>query len=109
MDRVTRKDLKRDKFALEVQHGIEYVSGHRKPMIRYGLIGAVVVLLAVGFIWYRRHESNVRQQAVEAAREPTRGARFEAMPTTFMNGVTAASLELAAWATAYIETRNQSV
>jgi lipopolysaccharide biosynthesis regulator YciM len=64
---LTRKGLKRDKFALEVQHGIEYVSGHSKTMIRYGLIGAVVVLLAVGFFWYRRHESNLRQQALEDA------------------------------------------
>jgi len=67
VDRVTRKDLKRDKFALEVQHGLEYVSGHRKTMIRYGVIGVVVVALAVGFFFYRRHESNVRQQAFEAA------------------------------------------
>jgi lipopolysaccharide biosynthesis regulator YciM len=67
VDRVTRKGLKRDKFALEVQHGLEYVSGHRKMMIRYGSIGAVVVLLVLGFYFYRRHETSVRQQALEAA------------------------------------------
>lgn len=67
MDRVHRKDLKRDKFALEVQHGLEYVSGHRKTMIRYGAIGAAVLVLALGFYFYRRHESGVRQLALEGA------------------------------------------
>jgi predicted negative regulator of RcsB-dependent stress response len=67
VDRVTRKDLKRDKFALEVQHGLEYVSGHRRTMIRYGLIGAAVVLLVLGFYFYLRHESSLRQEALEAA------------------------------------------
>jgi lipopolysaccharide biosynthesis regulator YciM len=64
---VTRKGLKRDKFALEVQHGLEYVSGHRKMMIRYGSIGAAVVVLALGFYFYQRHQSTLRQQAVETA------------------------------------------
>jgi lipopolysaccharide biosynthesis regulator YciM len=64
---VTRKGLKRDKFALEVQHGLEYVSGHRKMMIRYGAIGAAVVVLALGFYFYQRHQSTLRQQAVETA------------------------------------------
>ena len=67
MDRVTRKGLKRDKFALEVQHGLEYVTGHRRVMLRWGAIGAAVVLLVVGFFFYRRHEAGVRQQAVEVA------------------------------------------
>jgi len=64
---VTRKGLKRDKFALEVQHGLEYVSGHRRMMIRYGSIGAAVVVLALGFYFYQRHQSTLRQQAVETA------------------------------------------
>jgi lipopolysaccharide biosynthesis regulator YciM len=64
---VTRKGLKRDKFALEVQHGLEYVSGHRKMMVRYGSIGAAVIVLALGFYFYQRHQSTLRQQAVETA------------------------------------------
>ena len=28
MDRVTRKELKSDKFALEVQHSVQFVTGH---------------------------------------------------------------------------------
>jgi predicted negative regulator of RcsB-dependent stress response len=67
VDRITRKGLKRDKFALEVQHGLEYVTGHRRVMLRWGAIGAAVVLLVVGFFLYRRHEASVRQQAVEVA------------------------------------------
>jgi len=67
VDRVTRKELKRDKFALEVQHGLEYVTSHRQMMIRYGIIGGVVILLIVAFFLYRRHESGVREEALETA------------------------------------------
>ena len=67
MDRVTRKELKRDKFAIEVQHGLEYVTDHRRIMLRWGAIGAAVVLLIVVFFWYSRHQSGVRQQAIEGA------------------------------------------
>ncbi len=30
MDKLTRKELKSDKFALEVQHSVEFVSQHRE-------------------------------------------------------------------------------
>jgi predicted negative regulator of RcsB-dependent stress response len=67
VDRVTRKELKRDKFALEVQHGLEYVTGHRRIMLRWGAIGAAVVLLVVVFFFYSRHQAGIRQQAIEGA------------------------------------------
>ena len=74
MDRVTRKELKRDKFALEVQHGLEYVTSHRQLMIRWGIIGGVVVLLIVAFFLYRRHESSVRELALENAMKAQLGS-----------------------------------
>ena len=53
MDRLTRKELKSDSFALEVQHSVEYVAEHRRQLIRWGALVAVVVLLIVAFFVYR--------------------------------------------------------
>ena len=67
MDKFTRKDLKTDKFALEVGHSVEYVSEHRKQVTRYGTIAVVVILVAVaayGYLQYRRGE---REDALKAA------------------------------------------
>jgi len=60
VDRITRKELKSDKFALEVQHGVEYVGEHRRLLIRYGGIAAIVIVAAVAFFFYNRHEQSVR-------------------------------------------------
>jgi predicted negative regulator of RcsB-dependent stress response len=65
--RLTRKELKSDKFALEVQHSVEFVSEHRQQLIRWGGIGVAVVILAVAFFVYRNHESGVRQEALHRA------------------------------------------
>ena len=47
MDKLTRKELKSDKFALEVQHSVEYVSQHRQLMVRWAAPAVAVVLLVV--------------------------------------------------------------
>ena len=67
MARITRKELKTDKFALEVQHSVEYVSQHRQQLIRWGGVGVAVVILAAAFFIYRNHERNVRQEALHQA------------------------------------------
>ena len=64
MARLTRKELKSDKFALEVQHSVEYVTQHRQQLIRWGGIGLAVVILVVAFFVYRNHERGVRQEAL---------------------------------------------
>lgn len=69
MDRITRKELKSDKFALEVGHTVEYFAEHRKQAIRYGIAGAAVVLLVLGVVGYRRHQHAARQEALTAALE----------------------------------------
>lgn len=66
MDKLTRKELKSDKFALEVQHSVEYVSHHRRQMIRWGVPAIAVVLVAIGIFWYRTYRHNVRQEALHA-------------------------------------------
>lgn len=69
MDRLTRKELKSDKFALEVEHTVEYVSEHRKQVIRYCTAGAIVLLLVFGTYGYRRRQHTLRQEALAAALE----------------------------------------
>lgn len=67
MDRVTRSKLKTDRFAVEVEHSVEYVSEHRTQVYQYGA-GLVVLALIVGAIWYYRdRQHTVRQDELAAA------------------------------------------
>jgi predicted negative regulator of RcsB-dependent stress response len=67
LDRLTRKELKSDKFALEVQHSVEYVTEHRRQLVRWGGIAATVVVLIVGGFIYRNYQRTVRQEKLAAA------------------------------------------
>ncbi len=67
MDKVTRKDLKSDRFVLEVQHGVEYVSDHRQLLIRWGSIAGGVLILLFGYYLYSQHQHGVRQEKLAAA------------------------------------------
>ena len=64
MDKLTRKELKSDKFALEVQHGVEFVSEHRKQMLRWGPPAIALVLIIAGLLWYRSYARDQRQEAL---------------------------------------------
>jgi predicted negative regulator of RcsB-dependent stress response len=67
VDRVTRKGLKTDKFAQEVSHSFEFLSEHRTETIRYGSIGLAVIVLAVGFYFYRNYQAAAREAALAQA------------------------------------------
>lgn len=67
MDKLTRKELKSDKFALEVQHSVEYVSVHRQQLIRWGVPAAALVVIIAGVLWYRSYQHNARQEALHSA------------------------------------------
>jgi predicted negative regulator of RcsB-dependent stress response len=69
VDRLTRKELKSDRFALEVQHSIQVVSDHRQQLTRWGTIGGVVAILVIAVVVYRNHEHVVRQEALHAAQQ----------------------------------------
>lgn len=69
MDRLTRKELKSDRFALEVQHSIQVVSDHRQQLTRWGTIAGVVAILVIAVVVYRNHEHVVRQEALHAAQQ----------------------------------------
>jgi len=65
--RITRKELKSDKFALEVEHTVDFFELHQKELIRYGAIAVAVVLLIVGYVWYSRHAHGQREEALARA------------------------------------------
>ncbi len=67
MKRQTRKDLKTDKFALEVRQGFDFLNLHRAETIRYGAIALAVLLIAGGIYLYMHYESGVREQALADA------------------------------------------
>jgi predicted negative regulator of RcsB-dependent stress response len=67
VDKLTRKELKSDKFALEVQHSVEYVSLHRRQVVRWGVPAVLVALIVIGVFWYRNYQHTVRQEALHAA------------------------------------------
>jgi predicted negative regulator of RcsB-dependent stress response len=67
MDRLTRKDLKTDKFAQEVGHTVEFLSHHRSETLRYGLIGLAVLVIGVGFYFYNRHQATLRAETLTNA------------------------------------------
>lgn len=67
MARITRKELKTDKFALEVEHTFDFFEEHQKDIIRYGTLAVAVVVLVIGFGYYQRKQHTDREQALSAA------------------------------------------
>ena len=69
MARITRKELKSDKFALEVEHTVSFFEEHRKEIVRYGAIAIAVAALVLGYLTYSRHQRTGREQALSHAIE----------------------------------------
>ena len=67
MARITRKELKRDKFAQEVGLTVTFFEEHQKEIVRYGMIAAVAGLLVAGYVFYQRHEHGLREEALTKA------------------------------------------
>jgi hypothetical protein len=64
---ITRKELKQDKFAVEVAHGVDYFSGHRKNFTLYGAIALAVVVIGAGIYYYRNQQISIRNQELGEA------------------------------------------
>ena len=62
--RITRKELKTDKFALEVEHTVDFVTEHRRALALYGSLAAAAAVIAVGAYFYIRHQHMLREQAL---------------------------------------------
>ena len=67
MSRITRKELKTDKFAVEVGHGISFFEHHKNEAVKYGAIAIGVIVLIVGYTIYQRGQHGTREQALAAA------------------------------------------
>jgi predicted negative regulator of RcsB-dependent stress response len=65
---LSRKDLKTDAFAAEVQHGVEFVAAHKAALARYGLIVVAVLIASLGYYIYSNRQATLRQQALREAR-----------------------------------------
>ena len=67
--RITRKELKTDKFAVEVEHTVDYVAEHRRQLVLYGSIAVALVAISVGIYFYLGHQQTVRARALADAIE----------------------------------------
>jgi predicted negative regulator of RcsB-dependent stress response len=84
VSRITRKELKTDKFALEVEQTVDFFEQHRQEIVRYGGIALAVALLIVGYTFYARHQHTKREAALYHAIQveeapvgpPTPGVNF---------------------------------
>lgn len=86
MARITRKELKTDKFALEVGHTVDFFEEHRTEIARYGAAALVVAAIVVLIVVYRNHRHIVRQQALSnaiAVQEAPVGQASAGAPITF--------------------------
>ena len=67
MDRITRKELKGDKFAEEVFDIFDWVSTHKAKVLRYAGIVVAVVAVTAGVIFYNRSQADAREEALAQA------------------------------------------
>ena len=67
MDKITRKELKHDRFAEEVQHSLSYVGEHQHQFKLYAGIGAGVLVLVVGVYLYMNGQQAQRETALKEA------------------------------------------
>jgi hypothetical protein len=65
--RITRKELKSDTFALEVEHTLTFFEEHKQDITRYGAIAAAAIVLIAGYFWYSGRQHSKRQEALYKA------------------------------------------
>jgi predicted negative regulator of RcsB-dependent stress response len=67
VDRLTRKELKTDKFAQEVSHSVEFMAEHRRQITRYGTAAVVILVIAVAIYGYMQYRKTEAHKALNAA------------------------------------------
>jgi len=71
---ITRKELlKQDKFTVEAEHTVNYLSEHKKEATRYGIIALVIAVIVAGVYYYRTSQHSVREQLLGEALTITNG------------------------------------
>lgn len=66
---LSRKDLKNDPLAKEVEQGVEYVAHHKNQAKVALAVGVVLLLAAGGYLFYRNQQAAARQEAYANARK----------------------------------------
>ena len=69
MARITRKELKTDKFALEIEHSLTFFEEHRQVIIRYGGAAVAIAVVVVGILFYSSRQHAARELALSKAIE----------------------------------------
>jgi predicted negative regulator of RcsB-dependent stress response len=65
---LTRKELlKQDKCTVEAGHTVDYLSTHRKEVVRFGGIALALIVLVAAVFYYRSSQLSVREQALGEA------------------------------------------
>lgn len=67
MDRLTRRELKRDAFAQKVGEKVESFREHRKEYTRYGAIVLVAAIVVGGYYYYNKRQHAVRERVLHEA------------------------------------------
>ena len=94
--RITRKELKTDKFAVEVEHTVDFVTQHRSQLVLYGSIAVAVAALAVGIYFYMGRQHAAREQALGDAIQLEELPVGQTHPVTLVNFPTEEAKQAAA-------------
>jgi predicted negative regulator of RcsB-dependent stress response len=65
--RITRKELKSDKFAFEVEQTFTFFEEHQQDLLRYGGAALVVIAIIAGLWFYRSRQHTAREAALGRA------------------------------------------
>jgi len=65
--RISRKELKSDRFAQDVGLTVTFFEEHQKDVFRYGAIAIAVALLIAGYFVYSSHQRVGREEALTQA------------------------------------------
>jgi len=95
--RITRKELKTDNFALEVEHTVTFFEEHQALIIRYGALALALIVLIVGYVMYSGRQHSKRQEVLARAIQiqeapvgpPTPGQVARSFPTQELKEQTA--------------------
>jgi predicted negative regulator of RcsB-dependent stress response len=65
---LTRKELlKQDKFTVEAEHTVDYLSTHRKEAVRYGGVALALIIVVAAVFYFRSSQHSVREQVLGEA------------------------------------------
>jgi predicted negative regulator of RcsB-dependent stress response len=78
---LTRKELKQDKFAVEVEHTVDYFAAHRQQSIRIGAVALAVILIAGAVFYFRSSQHSAREQMLGEALALTNAPVGSASPS----------------------------